>query len=153
MPSFRVTETIERPADVVFHFLEDTRNVPLWLNGVVRIEPLDDGPMRAGWRFKETRRMGKREVSAVIEVRVHEGPGPGKCPPYRHTAGASMMGVDAIFAFTFDALDARRTKAEAVGEVRPTNVFGRLFAGMVVRMMQKQDGDMLARMKRAVEGR
>lgn len=48
MPSFKVTETIDRPADVVFRYVEDTRNVPQWLHGVVRIEPLDDGPMRAG---------------------------------------------------------------------------------------------------------
>lgn len=30
--------------------------------------------------------MGKREVSAVIEVRVHEGPGPGKRPGSRSSS-------------------------------------------------------------------
>lgn len=152
MPAFQASETIERPADIVFRFIEDTRNTPLWLDGVVRIEPLDDGPMRAGWRFRETRRMKKREMSAVIDVRVHEGPAPGKHPPYRHTAGSMAMGVDAVYAFTFDALDARRTQVDVVCDVRPTNLIGRLFAGMMMRAMQKQDGDMLARMKLAVEG-
>lgn len=149
---FEASEIIERPAEEVFRFIEDTGNASKWVGDSVRIEPLTEGPMRAGWRFKETRRMGKREASAVIEVRAHDGPGPGRRPPYRHAAGGRAMGVDAEYDFTFHALDARRTKVEVVCRVTPTNLLGRMFAGIMVKAMQKQDGDMLQRMKRAIEG-
>lgn len=152
MAGFEASEIIERPAEEVFRFVEDTANASKWVGEGVRIEPLTEGPMRAGWRFKETRRMGGRDASAEIEIRVHDGPGPGRKPPYRHAAGGSAMGVDAEYDFTFHELDARRTKVEVVCRVKPTNILGRAFAGVAVKAMQKQDGDMLQRMKRAIEG-
>lgn len=150
MPGFTATETIDRPADQVFAFFENTDNVGQWLEGVERIEPLDEGPMRAGWRFRETRRMGNRRASFVLEVRAHDGPSSGR-RPYRHEVGARIMGVDSVFDFTFHAEGPRRTRVDVECRVEPTNLFGRLLAGWMVKAMQKTDGEMLTRLKRAVE--
>lgn len=151
MPGFQLSETVERPAEEVFAFIENTANASIWLDETVVIEPLSEGPMRAGWRFKETRGEGRRRGSCVIEVRTHDGPGPGRRPPYRHVAGGAMMGVDAVYDFTFHALDAKRTKLEVECRVTPTNLFGRLLAGMFVKLMRRTDGEMAQRIKRAVE--
>ncbi len=151
MPGFQKSEIIDRPAEEVFAFIENTENASKWLDESVHIEPLTEGPMRAGWRFKETRGTGMKKGSCVIEVREHDGPGQGRRPPYRHVAGGAMMGVDAVYDFTFHALDARRTKLELECRVTPTNLLGRMLAGMFVRLMQKTDGAMLERIKRAVE--
>ncbi len=151
MPGFRLSETIDRPAEDVFAFVENTDNASKWLDETVAIEPLSEGPMRAGWRFKETRGTGMKRGSCVIEVRQHDGPGPGRRPPYRHVAGGATMGVDAVYDFTFHALDARRTKIELECRVAPTNFLGRFLAGMFVSLMKKTDGEMLQRIKHAVE--
>lgn len=151
MAVFTRSVTIDRPADKVFTFIEDPANVPKWLEGVVSIEPLTEGPMRAGWRFKETRMIGKRESSAVIEVREHEGPRQGKQPPYRHRAGATIMGVDAVYDFTFHSLDGVRTRVDVVAEVKATNMLGKLFVGIAAKGMEKQDSEMLDRLKRSLE--
>lgn len=151
MAGFQTSEIIERPAEEVFAFIENTANVTKWLDETVIIEPLSEGPMRAGWRFKETRGEGRRRGSCMMEVRTHDGPGPGRRPPYRHAVGGAMMGVDAVYDFTFHALDARRTKLEVECRVTATNLFGRLLVGMFVKLMQKTDGAMVQRIKSAVE--
>jgi hypothetical protein len=59
---------IDRPADEVFAFVSEVANNPLWRKNVVRMEWLDDGPMRVGRRGRQTQRVLGREWTVEAEI-------------------------------------------------------------------------------------
>jgi hypothetical protein len=142
MAGFRLTEWIERRPEDVFSFAANLDNAPKWINGVVRAEKLTDGPIRVGTRFRETRRFGKREHSAEIEVLAHD-------PPRTHAAGGSFPGGQAVYRYTF-APERNGTRVDMEAEVRGRGL-GWLMVPLMVAAMKKADGDHLAALKRNVE--
>ena len=59
---------IDRPVDEVFDFVSEVANNPLWRKNVVRVEWLDDGPMRVGRRGRQTQRVLGREWTVEAEI-------------------------------------------------------------------------------------
>ena len=63
MDTFRNTVTIARPADEVFAFLANLRNIPRWNYAIARTVPTSPGPAgesldvlaSSPWAFGETR--------------------------------------------------------------------------------------------------
>jgi uncharacterized membrane protein len=88
VPRFEQEVTIGRsPADV-FAYLSDLDNLPEWQGSVVEVRRDDDGPLRAGGRFTEVRRLAGRRLESTVEVvtldadreltlRAIAGPAPG----------------------------------------------------------------------------
>lgn len=65
---FEATRSFNVPKDRVHAGLLDLEEAQRWMRGLVRIERMDEGPMRVGSRWKETRKMMGQEASEVFEV-------------------------------------------------------------------------------------
>lgn len=74
---------IERPVEEVFKAAVDFSNSPQIMEAVVAVELLSEGPVREGYKFKETREIRGRKVSAVIEVTAIEKTGPIRSKVFR----------------------------------------------------------------------
>ena len=143
MPNFTSRVRIDAPLETVFDFATDLEKARSWMPQITRIERLDQGPLRAGSRFRETRRIGKREATAVIQVSAHERPSV-------HRASSSALGVQCEYEFRF-LPDGESTTVELIASAQG-RWFGKLLAPMFLKMIQKEDGEMLERLKVAVEG-
>ena len=139
MPGFTRNQLINGSPEAVFEFATDLSHASKWIEGLTACELITDPPMRMGSKLRETRRVGKREATTVINIIIHEGPRTSKTPPYRHSAKAAAMGVEATYHFTFASGGRDTTRVDVRCEVRSTNLLGRLFTGMATRAMRKQD--------------
>jgi uncharacterized protein YndB with AHSA1/START domain len=72
MIQHEVTIHLNRPVDQVFAFLMDTGKLSTWQSNLIKIEQLTEGPLRAGSRFREVRRLGKKESEIQGEITVFE---------------------------------------------------------------------------------
>ena len=63
---------LNRPIEQVFAFLADTGNLSMWQSNLIKMEPLTEGPLRAGSRFREVRRLGRREAEIQAEITAFE---------------------------------------------------------------------------------
>ncbi len=142
MSSFQVSVFIERNPDVVFDFATDLDYVSTWIPEITRIEKLTDGPLASGSQFRETRKMGGREHSSIIEVSEHER-------PRVHAASARCMGCVATYRYTFEP-EGGGTRIDLHAEVVGSGL-AKLIAPMLLAMMKKQDGGQLDRLKTAIE--
>jgi len=142
MAGFKRSIVIDRPVEEVFDFACDLAIAPILLPNVTKTEMLTEGGMKPGAKFKETRLMNGKERSAVIEIVEHQR-------PTVHAAKAGMMGMQATYTFRFFPEGAgTRVDLEAV-------VLGNFlwwpFLGMLARMMDKEDGEYLVRLKNAMQ--
>jgi carbon monoxide dehydrogenase subunit G len=142
MVGFKRSTVIDRPIEQVFDFATDLSNAPRLMPGVTRTEMLTEGDMKAGARFRETRIVKGKERSAVIEVVDHQR-------PQLHKAASAMMGMKATYTFRFSPENAG-TRVDMEAEVTG-NLLWKLFSGMISRMMEREDGDYLTRLKDAME--
>ncbi|MFG6116070.1 SRPBCC family protein [Halobacillus sp. MO56] len=65
---FDVTRTIHVSKQKAYDSLLDLDAANHWMKGLVRMERLDDGPMKEGSEWKETRKMFGKEASEYFEV-------------------------------------------------------------------------------------
>jgi uncharacterized protein YndB with AHSA1/START domain len=72
MIQHEVTIHVNRPVDQVFAFLADTSKLSTWQSNLIKNEQLTQGPLRAGTRFREVRRLGRRESEIQGEVTAFE---------------------------------------------------------------------------------
>lgn len=142
MSSFHVSVFIERSPIAVFDFATDLDRVSTWMPEITRIEKLTDGPLAPGTQFKETRKMGSREHSAIINVSEHER-------PRVHAASARFMGCVATYRYTFTP-EGDGTRIDLHADVVGSGL-AKLLAPMLLATMKKQDGDQLERLKSAIE--
>jgi ribosome-associated toxin RatA of RatAB toxin-antitoxin module len=142
MAGFTRSIVIAHPVDKVFDFATDLANAPLFLPSVTKAELITEGGLRQGAKFRETRLMNGKERTTVIEVTEHQR-------PTVHAASAAMMGMQATYTFRFAPADGgTRVNMDAVVT---GNILWKLFLGMMSRMMEKEDGDYLVRLKTAME--
>lgn len=145
MAGFQRSVTIDRPPAEVWAFLVDLRNAARWMPGHVGITRLDDGPLRVGTRFEETRTIAGRTHTATVEVVEHV---PGKV----HAASAQEKGVRGTYRYVLSDAPGGGTRVRLEADVEATTFLARLAVGAVVRVMEDHDGDQLERLKRALEG-
>lgn len=65
---FEVTKMINVPKEKVYQGLLDLESAKHWMQGLVRMERVDEGPMKVGSGWKETRKMMGQEATEVFEV-------------------------------------------------------------------------------------
>ncbi len=70
MINYEQTVTVKCPVDQVFALITDAKNLRRWQASLIENELLTEGPVMAGTRFREKRRMGSRE--SVIEGEITE---------------------------------------------------------------------------------
>jgi uncharacterized protein YndB with AHSA1/START domain len=63
---------LNQPVEQVFAFLMDTGKLAMWQSNLVKTEPLTEGPLRLGSRFREVRRLGRREAEIQGEITAFE---------------------------------------------------------------------------------
>lgn len=71
---FTLSEHVAASPERCFHVATDLEAAGAWMNDLVRIERLDDGPLKAGSEFLETRKMFGREATEHFEVVAVEEP-------------------------------------------------------------------------------
>ena len=72
MIQHEVTIHLNRPVEQVFAFLMDTGKLSTWQSNLIKMEQLTEGPLRAGSRFREVRRLGRRDSEIQGEITVFE---------------------------------------------------------------------------------
>lgn len=68
MIQHEVTVHLNRPVDQVFAFLMDTSKLSTWQSNLIKSEPLTEGPLRTGSRFREIRRIQGKESEIEGEI-------------------------------------------------------------------------------------
>jgi uncharacterized protein YndB with AHSA1/START domain len=72
MIKHELTIHFNRPVEQVFAFLVDTGKVSSWQSSLIELEQLTEGPLRAGSRFREIRRLGRRDAKIEGQVTAFE---------------------------------------------------------------------------------
>ena len=62
MIQHEVTIHLNKPVEQVFAFLMDTSKLTTWQSNLIKSEPLTEGPLRTGSRFREVRRINNKET-------------------------------------------------------------------------------------------
>jgi uncharacterized protein YndB with AHSA1/START domain len=63
---------LNQPVERVFAFLTDSNKLTSWQSNLIKIEPLVEGPLCLGSRFREVRRMGRKETEIEAEITAFE---------------------------------------------------------------------------------
>ena len=142
MAGFERTVTIARPLAEVWDFFADHSNVQAWMPDIVRLEQLGDGPVGRGTKFNETRKVGKREHTATLEITEFE-------PRSRYAGTVDQMGVRGTYLYEFEDRDGG-TRVHLTATVETRGLM-KLMTRFVVKSMEKLDGDHLDRLKTALE--
>lgn len=72
MIQHEMTIHLNSPVEQVFAFLADTGKVSAWQSSLIQLEQLTEGPLQAGSRFREIRRLGRRDAEIQGEITVFE---------------------------------------------------------------------------------
>jgi uncharacterized protein YndB with AHSA1/START domain len=68
MIQHEVTIHLDKPVEQVFAFLMDTGKLATWQSNLIKSEQLTEGPLRAGSRFREVRRINNKETEIEGEI-------------------------------------------------------------------------------------
>jgi uncharacterized protein YndB with AHSA1/START domain len=72
MITHEFTIHLNQPVEQVFAFLMDTAKLSTWQSNLIKIEPLTEGPLRQGSRFREVRRIGRKDSEIQGEITALE---------------------------------------------------------------------------------
>ena len=72
MIQHEVTIHLNKPVEQVFAFLTDTSKLSTWQSNLIKSEQLTEGPLRAGSRFREVRRINNKEEEIEAEITTLE---------------------------------------------------------------------------------
>jgi hypothetical protein len=154
--SLQKTATIDRTPAQVLAWIEDWSNVRNWMgDSLVAIDILSDhsesDPICAGMRFRETRQMGKMKAKAVISVEKHELQGDSAVHEAICDDGCNRW----IFDYRFEPTQDGQTIATWTASSAPnkwwTKALNPITAPMMVKMMNKCEGDHLDKLKALIE--
>jgi uncharacterized protein YndB with AHSA1/START domain len=144
VPSFTSTIAVRRSPEQVFAVLDDLEQAPRWMPAIKRIDVLTPGMrMGVGFKWRETRRvLGILRMKVVLVVTAHEAP---------RTWGLTFNDgkVQATATFELEPTPGG-TKVTFVEDVEDLQGKPKR-AERMLRMMEKQDGDLLDRLKAHVE--
>lgn len=127
---FEVKRSVQVPKQKAYLGLLDLKSAEHWMQGLVGIERLDDGPLQVGSEWKETRKMFGKEATEHFEVvELHE---PDKivlrCDGTKGTTGKGEFVFTYILASVND-----QTEITLHGEINGltglTKIFGKMMAG------------------------
>ena len=94
MIQHEVTVHLNRPVEQVFAFLMDTSQLTTWQSNLIKSEPITEGPLRLGSRFREVRRLGKRESEIQGEITALE--------PNKHLETKTVTKPQAMVSYSLD---------------------------------------------------
>ena len=116
------------PIERVWALSTDVERTREWLPAGVLVEKLTEGPLRVGWRYRETRTILGRRDTRVYEVTALEPP--------RRSEVASRDGGEFRFALEAEALDVGTTRLTLRGAAE-LGCLGVLAAPLVRHVLRK----------------
>ena len=120
---------INRPVALVFDYVADQRNEPIYNPRMLRSEKITDGPIGVGTRFRATARSGRRVVEMLTEITEYDR---------TWTLGSlTTMSVDVNDGLTFERVDGA-TRMSWSWEVSPKGPL-RLLGPLVARLGRRQE--------------
>jgi uncharacterized membrane protein len=131
---------VERPAEVIFHYLIDLERLPEWQASAVSARA--DGPLAEGSRIAERRRVLGREVENELEVTAFE-------PPRRFALKALRGPVRFTVDHRLDE-DGGSTLVHVVAEAEP-GAFMKLAEPLLARTAEQELRGDFERLKEVVE--
>ncbi len=124
-----VRRTIDAPVDLVFQTISDIRNFSEAVPWIVGVQFLSEQRMGVGTRFRETRRMGRREAATELEVTEYE-------PNDRIRLVADSFGT--VWDSLFTVRDTGgATELQLIMDARPYGLLPRLMVPLMRRSVQK----------------
>lgn len=72
MIQHELTIHLNRPVEQVFAFLMDISKLSTWQSNLIKTESLTEGPLHLGSRFREIRRLGRKESEIQGEIIAFE---------------------------------------------------------------------------------
>jgi uncharacterized protein YndB with AHSA1/START domain len=141
MISHQVDITIQRPIEEVFAFLTDPKNHSRWDTTSISMEQLEPGPWREGTRFREIRKLGRRNVEVASQVAALE--------PNRRFNIMSLSGPEWRGQWLFDEVE-KGTRLRFEGRLTFTGAM-RLMEPLIARGFKRQIDENFARLKEILE--
>lgn len=129
MGRIATTRQIQAPVDQVFDVVAHIENFQKAVPDIVGIDYLSDVHRGVGTKFRETRRMGKREAACDLEVTEYE---PSRRVRIVSDAGGTIW--DTVFAISPHGDGA---SLEMVMEDRPYKLLAKLFTPLIRGMIRK----------------
>lgn len=134
--------TIDRPVEVVFDYVADQTNEPLYNPSMVRAEKVTAGPIGNGTRFRSAMRSVGRTAEMLIECTGYDR-------PRLLTSTTTMRQADFSYALRFDPVE-EGTRMRWSGEVRPKGPF-RLLGPLITWVGVRQEKRIWASLKERLE--
>ncbi|WP_071394731.1 SRPBCC family protein [Bacillus tuaregi] len=135
---FEVKKTIEVPKQQAYIGLLDLDSAQSWMQGLVGMERLDEGPMRVGSQWRETRTMFGKEASEHFEVVELKEPDKIvlRCDGSKGTTGKGEF----VFTYILNSCG-NHTEITLDGEINGltglTKLFGKMMAGTFKKACEK----------------
>jgi len=141
MIQHEVTIHLNRPVDQVFAFLMDTGKLSTWQSNLIKTEQITEGPLRAGSRFREVRRLGRRESEIQGEITVFE--------PNKRFETKTLTKPQVTVSYSFEAEDGgTRLKHKFV---MLTSGLMRLLEPLIAGSIKKESASDFETLKRMLE--
>ncbi|MFB5661125.1 SRPBCC family protein [Alteribacillus sp. HJP-4] len=144
MNAFEKKEIINETPEEVFSFISDPTNAPDYIKDIVKIEILTSNDISTGTRYRETRKIGKRQASAVIEVSHYK-------PPREVAFTSKLTGMKITYYYHTEAHE-EGSELTLTCSIESRGVM-RLFNGIMKKMLLRQDGDHLNEVKKVIEAK
>lgn len=142
METFESTVTVRRPVEVVFAFLADFENVPMWNVAIERTTKVTSGPLGVGTRYRQIRTTPRRRQEA-FEVTVFDPPRrvaiEGEIGPFRARLGYLLEPVG------------EETRLTNTAELEPSSVPSRLLAPLAASRIKAAVATNLNQLKLVLE--
>jgi uncharacterized protein YndB with AHSA1/START domain len=142
MQRFENTVTIARPADEVFAFLADLRNIPKWNYAIARTVQTSAGPAAVGATYRQTRTIPRRGEES-LEITVFE-------PPTRLAVQGQIGPFQATTSYLLDPV-ADGTRLTNTVELEPASVLLRPLGPLAVPRVKAAVASNLATLKELLE--
>lgn len=130
--AFAVTQTIDRPVELVWKHLTNWAGAPAWMPGVES--------MHADGETISFRTRGKEQTSTITEL----------TPEQSVTLTSTQGPVTAVYTYTLERLAADRTRISLVADIDVRGPLG-LTAPALRRAIKRTDSVQLDRLKQHIE--
>ena len=142
MASIEGSIVIHRPPEVVFDFVADERNEPLYNPEMLRVEQVSPGPIGVGTQFRAESRRGSRTIDMLIEFTEFDRPS-------HLSSRTHLSGMDIQGALTFAPIP-EGTEMRWAWELHPRGILN-LFGTVITRMGRRQEQAIWGSLKRYLE--
>ena len=132
MPCCTLSRRVEAPIDAVFGVFSDIPRAHEMIEQITAIDMLTDGPVGVGTRWRETRRVFKREATEQMQVTAFE-------PGQSYTVECRSCGCEYESTWRFEP-DGDATLVKFEMGYRPLTVVAKLMSplGRLMMPMMKQ---------------